>query len=48
MRTYYITYSTMEWPRFIDFLHGDEAMLGQFIQQITTKGGQLLEVWIAG
>lgn len=48
MKTYLITYSTMEWPQFIDFLCGDETTLGQFIQQITTEGGQLLEVRIAG
>lgn len=48
MRTYLITYSTMECPRFIDFLRGDEVALGQFIQHITAEGGQLLEVRIAG
>lgn len=46
MRTYLITYSTVEWPHFVVCLHGSEAALRRFVQQLRADGGRLLEVQV--
>lgn len=48
MRTYLITYATVEWPRFVTCLHGNEAAVRLFVQQVQAAGGQLLEVRVMG